>query len=122
MSNETAYKIFQLNEWELLKVQGHFKGSPVDVQDGYIHLSSEDQVQGTLDKHYTNGTDVVIAQLDLKRVKEDIRFEVSRGGAKFPHLYADLPLTAIVKFAMFKPNAAGRYIFESNALKSETSS
>lgn len=112
-----AYKILQLNEWEQLKVQEHFKGSPVDIADGYIHLSGAEQVQGTLDKHYTSGADVVIAQVALASLAENLKFEVSRGGAKFPHLYADLPLSAVTAQAVFKAKKSGHYNFEIKRLE-----
>lgn len=112
MQAEHAYKILQLNEWELLKVQGHFKGSSVDRADGYIHLSGAEQVQGTLDKHYIMGTDLVIAQVAFAPIIDNIKFEVSRGGEKFPHLYADLPLSAVTAQAVFKANARNKYTFD----------
>ncbi len=118
MSDQIAYKIFQMSEWESFQNQGHFKGSAVDVKDGYIHLSNEDQVQGTLDKHYTQGVDVVISAIDLGLLSEHMRYEVSRGGAKFPHLYADLPLNSVLEFGIFKANDEGRYDFNTQALVS----
>jgi uncharacterized protein (DUF952 family) len=72
-----------------------FHGAPVDLDDGYIHLSAADQLQGTLDKHFAGQSDLVIAEVDLAALGETVKWEVSRGGALFPHIYGPLPMAAV---------------------------
>ncbi len=91
-----AYKIFTAAQWALFQADGVFAGAPVDLADGYIHLSTIDQLQGTLDKHFAGQTGLVIAEIDLGLLGDTIRWEVSRGGALFPHIYGPLPLSAVL--------------------------
>ncbi len=92
----TAYKILTATQWALFQQDRVFHGAPVDLSDGYIHLSDASQLQGTLDKHFAGQSDLVIAQIDLSQLHGDIKWEVSRGGALFPHLYGPLPLRAVI--------------------------
>ena len=94
----TAFKILTADQWAQFEADGVFHGSSVDLADGYIHLSAIDQLQGTLDKHFAGQADLVIAEVDLVALGEAIRWEVSRGGALFPHVYGALPLAAMVGF------------------------
>lgn len=93
----TAFKIFTAEQWAQFEADGTFRGAPVDLADGYIHLSAADQLQGTLDKHFAGQQGLVIAEVDLGLLGAAIRWEVSRGGALFPHCYADLPMRAVLK-------------------------
>lgn len=92
----TAFKILTAAQWTQFEAEGVFKGAPVDLADGYIHLSTQDQVQGTLDKHFAGQDGLVIAEVDLAVLKGSIIWEPSRGGALFPHIYGDLPMSAII--------------------------
>ncbi len=92
----TAFKILTGEQWSLFQADGIFHGAPVDLADGYIHLSTADQVQGTLDKHFAGQKDLIIAEVDLAMLDGVIKWEVSRGGALFPHIYGALPMAAIV--------------------------
>lgn len=92
----TAFKILTAAQWAQFEADGLFKGAPVDLADGYIHLSTADQVQGTLDRHFAGQDGLVIAEVDLAPLQSLIKWEVSRGGALFPHIYGDLPMTAII--------------------------
>lgn len=91
----TAYKILTAEQWALFQADGVFLGAPVDLADGYIHLSTSDQVQGTLDKHFGGASGLVIAEVDLAALGDTVKWEVSRGGALFPHIYAPLPISAV---------------------------
>jgi len=91
----TAFKVLTADQWAQFEADGLFRGAPVDLADGYIHLSAQDQLQGTLDKHFAGQTALVIAEVDLVALGAAIRWEVSRGGALFPHCYAPLPLAAV---------------------------
>ena len=91
----TAYKILTAGQWAHFRRHGVFHGAPVDLDDGYIHLSAADQLQGTLDKHFAGQSDLVSAEVDLAALGETVKWEVSRGGALFPHIYGPLPMEAV---------------------------
>ncbi len=84
------YKIFRADEYAAFRQAGVTKGAPVDVTDGYIHISTAEQVQGTLDKHFAGEGDLWLLALDSAALDADLKWEPSRGGALFPHLYRDL--------------------------------
>jgi uncharacterized protein (DUF952 family) len=92
----TAYKILTADQWAQFQADGVFMGAPVDLADGYIHLSAADQVQGTLDKHFAGQIGLVIAEVDLAALGTTVKWEVSRGGALFPHIYGPLPMSAVL--------------------------
>jgi beta-hydroxylase len=92
----SAFKILTAGQWAQFEADGLFRGAPVDLADGYIHLSTADQVQGTLDKHFAGQAGLVIAEIDLAALGDTVRWEVSRGGALFPHIYGILPMPAVV--------------------------
>ena len=92
-----AYKILTAEQWAQFQADEVFNGAPVDLADGYIHLSSADQVQGTLDKHFAGQSRLVIAEVDLAVLGDAIKWEVSRGGALFPHMYGALPMAAVIE-------------------------
>jgi len=76
--------------------KGRFEGSPDDRRDGFIHLSAADQLRGTLDKHYVGQSGLVLLEVDADRLGDGLKWEVSRGGALFPHLYSPLDLAAVI--------------------------
>jgi uncharacterized protein (DUF952 family) len=93
--DKIAYKIISATELEQMKSAGVFHGSAVDVADGYIHLSTKDQLAETLAKHFSGKTGLVILAVDLSRVTAEIRWEPSRGGQLFPHIYGPLSMDAV---------------------------
>jgi beta-hydroxylase len=92
----TAYKILTADQWATLQADGVFHGAPVDLTDGYIHMSNADQVQATLDKHFDGASGLVIAEVDLAVLGDTVKWEVARSGALFPHIYGPLPMAAVV--------------------------
>ncbi len=107
---ESVYKIFTHKEWAAFQTEKIFHGSVVDKADGFIHMSTHSQMQDTLDKHYTSGEDVVVAEINLTRLKA-VKWEVSRGGAKFPHQYGALTLDDVMSHSVLSADEAGRYGF-----------
>ena len=91
----TAFKILTEAEWAGFQAAGRFEGSPVDRADGFIHLSAADQVEGTLARHYPGQSGLILAEVDLAALDDTVRWEESRGGAPFPHVYGTLPLSAV---------------------------
>ena len=84
------YKIFRADEDAELLANGQTLGAPVDRADGYVHFSTADQVEETLARHFAGETGLVLLALDTDRLGDDLRWEPSRGGALFPHLYREL--------------------------------
>jgi len=89
MTARIAYKILTADEMRALD-EDRFEGAPIDVADGYIHLSSAEQVAGTLAAHFAGRDDLFLAAVDLDEAGDAVRWEPSRGGALFPHLYGRL--------------------------------
>ena len=90
------YKILPRAEWEAACAAGAFQGSGIDLKDGFIHFSSEDQWRETLEKHFAGQTDLVLVAVEAERLGDELKWEVSRGGALFPHLYGPLPTALAV--------------------------
>lgn len=92
MPDTIAYKVLTADQLNVLEHQGSFAGAPVDLADGYIHLSTADQLQGTVEKHFAGQSDLQLAAVDLEALGDAVKWEESRGGALFPHIYGT-PLT-----------------------------
>jgi uncharacterized protein (DUF952 family) len=90
-----AHKILTADQWHQFQTDGAFSGAPVDLADGYIHMSTADQLEETLAKHFTGQTGLVIATIDLEQLGDALKWEPSRGGALFPHYYGKLPISAV---------------------------
>lgn len=105
------YKLFRRDEWEEAKKTGIFLGSPHDRRDGYIHFSAAHQVCTTFDKYFANVDRPILAAIASADAGEDLKWEVSRGGEKFPHLYGALDLKLVRAFHEVKRDPAGRPIF-----------
>ncbi|WP_294243502.1 DUF952 domain-containing protein [uncultured Sphingomonas sp.] len=103
----TAYKVLTADQMAVLEQEGVFTGAPVDVADGYIHLSTAAQLTETVDKHFAGQTDLYIAAVDLDAMGDAVKWEESRGGQLFPHLYADLPLAAVIAYGPMKRDDDG---------------
>ncbi|MFO1186015.1 MAG: DUF952 domain-containing protein [Alphaproteobacteria bacterium] len=106
MSN-SAWKVFRIAEWESLMRDGRFSGSGGDLRDGYIHLSSADQLARTLEKHFAGETAVIVGEVELAPFGEALRWELSAGGSLFPHLYAPLHRGAIVRATRYARSLRG---------------
>jgi uncharacterized protein (DUF952 family) len=86
----TIYKIVPPDLWRAAERDGIFHGSPVDLQDGFIHFSTAAQVAETAGKHFSGQTDLLLVAVDAAILGDALKWEPSRGGALFPHLYAGL--------------------------------
>ena len=90
------YKIFRRPEWDAFRAAGETLGAPIDLTDGYIHFSTSVQVAETAAKHFTHESDLVLLALDADKLGDALKWEPSRGGALFPHLYRPLKLADVV--------------------------
>ena len=95
MQTGTAFKILTADQWATFERDGVFTGAPVDLADGYIHMSTADQLEETLAKHFTGQTNLTVAEVDLTALGDTVRWEVSRGDQLFPHIYGVLPMRAV---------------------------
>jgi uncharacterized protein (DUF952 family) len=96
MLDRIVYKIMSAAELQQMRSDGLFRGSPADIADGYIHLSSASQLAATLDKHYRGVDGLILAAVDLSLLGDTVRWEPARGGQLFPHIHGNLPVEAVV--------------------------
>ena len=89
---DVAYKVLTAEQMATLEGDGSFAGAPVDLADGYVHLSTSDQLRETVDKHFAGQDNLHIAAVDLGSFGASLKWEESRGGQLFPHLYGPLLL------------------------------
>lgn len=90
------YKICEAVLWRQAERAGVFRGASVDIPDGFIHFSSASQVRATAAKHFLGVGDLVLIAIDADALGDALKWEVSRGGELFPHLYGELPLGAVL--------------------------
>ncbi len=102
------FKISPRTEWE--KVSGNYAGSAHDTRDGFIHFSTASQLTGTLEKHYAGQDDLLLIAVDESLLGPALKYEASRGGDLFPHLYAPLPLTAVIWARPLSRSANGTFV------------
>ena len=90
------FKIFRRPEWDAFRAAGDTAGAPVDLVDGYIHISTAAQIAETAQKHFAAESDLVLVALNSGALGPALQWEPSRGGALFPHLYRRLSLADVV--------------------------
>lgn len=105
------YKIVPAALWRKAQAEGRFAGAPADLADGYIHLSTAAQVRETAARHFTGLDDLLVVAVDEARLGPALRYEVSRGGDLFPHLYGGLSLDAVVWSQPLPIGSDGRHVF-----------
>ncbi len=105
------FKIVPTKLWRDAEAQGAFKGSPVDLADGFIHFSTAAQLRETAAKHFSGQSDLLLAAIDPEKLGEALRYEPSRAGALFPHLYAPLPLKAVAWVKVLLLGEDGQHVF-----------
>jgi len=108
---KTLYKICDAIAWQAAEHVGEFAGAPVDLADGYIHLSAADQVEETAAKHFVGQRDLVLVAVAADALGAALKWEPSRGGALFPHLYGLLPLSAVRWTKPLPLGPDGRHLF-----------
>lgn len=110
--SDIIYKICPRPLWEDAKKAGRFGGAGIDLQDGYIHFSTADQARETAAKHFASQQELVIVAVSTARLGAALKWEPSRGGALFPHLYEPLSLEHVKWVAALPWNdAENQHIF-----------
>ena len=109
------YKICPKPLWAKAEAAGVFEGAPIDLADGYIHFSTADQVAETASKHFAGQADLLLIAIDGAALGDALKFEPSRNGALFPHLYAELPLAAVLWVKPLPIGDDGNHVFPERA-------
>ena len=90
------YKIFRADEWAALQDDGETAGAPIDVADGFVHFSTATQAAETAAKHFAGEDGLTLLAVEADALGDALKWEVSRGGALFPHLYRNLRMTDVL--------------------------
>ncbi len=109
------YKIFRRPEWDAFRAAGQTLGAPIDLADGFIHFSTGSQVMETAARHFADVSDLVLVAFEAEAMGDALKWEVSRGGALFPHLFRALMLDEVVWDKSLPLGATG-HIFPEGAL------
>ena len=105
------YKICPEDLWREAETAGAFRGAPVDQADGYIHFSTAEQVRETARRHFAGAVNLLLVTVEAAPLGEGLRWEPSRGGDLFPHLYGPLPLSAVRAVHPLPLGPEGHHVF-----------
>jgi uncharacterized protein (DUF952 family) len=108
---QVIYKILSTAEWRDAERAGIFRGAGIDLKDGYIHFSTPAQAEETAAKHFAGQHDLVLVAVDAEKLGDAIKWEVSRGGARFPHLYGTLTPRDVLWVKPLSAGPDGRHVF-----------
>lgn len=111
MTGQRIYHICQRTAWEAARREGAYRGSDLDLRDGFIHFSTAAQAVETAKVHLAGQDGLVLLEVDPAPLGDALRWEVSRGGQAFPHLYAALPVEAVIAVHDLPLGPDGRHIF-----------
>ncbi len=109
--SQPIYKICPRTFWQAAEKAGRFDGAPIDRADGYIHFSSGAQLRETAARHFSGARDLLLVAVDAEALGEELRWEPSRGGEPFPHLYSPLPMSAVRKVEPLPLDGHGGHAF-----------
>lgn len=105
----TIYKVCSASAWREAERQGAFRGSADDRRDGFIHFSTASQVAGTVAKHFAGQTGLFLIAVDADALGEALKWEPSRGGELFPHLYGELDTGAVIEIRDLRVRSDGSH-------------
>lgn len=108
--SKRIYKVLPRTEWSLALADGVFRGSQVDLDDGYIHFSTSEQLAETLAKHFSGQPDLVLLTVGASALGDQLKWEPSRGGQLFPHLYGTLDCNSVASDEVLELDAAGMHV------------
>lgn len=111
MADSVIYHLCATADWDRARAAGSYDGSAQDLRDGFIHFSTAAQVARSAAKHHAGRADLVLLAVDAAALGPALRWEPSRGGAPFPHLYGVLPLGAVRRVTPLPLGADGRHLF-----------
>ena len=113
MAVAPIFHICRREDWDRAVAAGRYGGSSQDRADGFIHFSAGDRVRASAAKHRAGQDGLILLTVDPDRLGEALRWEPSRGGAPFPHLYGDLSPDAVLRVDPLPLGADGRHVFPS---------
>jgi uncharacterized protein (DUF952 family) len=105
------FKICPVALWREAEAKGLFEGAPVDLADGFIHFSTAEQVAETAAKHFAGLSDLLLVSVEGDALGDALRWEASRGGALFPHLYGPLSPSSVLRVRPLPLGPDGRHVF-----------
>lgn len=105
------YKIVSRADWNAAEASGVFDGAAIDLADGFIHFSAAEQVEETAAKYFAGQSNLLLIAVDPATLGDALRWEASRGGALFPHLYAPLAVEKVARVDPLPTGADGRHDF-----------
>lgn len=105
------YKICPVELWRVAERDGVFRGAPVDLADGFIHFSTAAQAVETAAKHFAGQSDLLLVRVHAEKLGDALKWEPSRGGALFPHLYGVLHVGDVHKVEPLPPGRDGKHVF-----------
>ena len=112
--DKVIYKILTDEQWQQFDAAKIFKGAPIDLQDGYIHFSTASQVRETAAKHFSDQKNLKLVSVSTKEMGEELKYEVSRGNALFPHLYSELKMENVLEVFSLGIGGDGNHQFPEN--------
>ena len=117
---KTIFKIVGAHEWHAAEAEGRFIGSPVDLDDGFIHFSTAAQARETAARHFAGRKGLLLVAVDADALGEALKWEPSRGGDLFPHLYDVLPMTAVTAVHDLPLGPEGEHVFPAAVMDGES--
>ena len=92
----TIYKVVDKEAWTAARISGVFTGAPIDIEDGYTHFSTKEQVVETVEKHFAGQDNLLLLSVSTERMGDDLKWEKSRNDQLFPHLYRPLNIDDVI--------------------------
>jgi uncharacterized protein (DUF952 family) len=111
MRRRLIYHMCRQSEWTAAEAAGFYRGSTQDAADGFTHFSTAAQIRESARKHRAGQGDLVLVTVDAQKLGAALRWEPSRGGVLFPHLYGPLPLTAVIRVDPLPLGPDGEHLF-----------
>jgi uncharacterized protein (DUF952 family) len=112
--NGVVYKILRETEWAQTRECGVFHGSPDDLRDGFLHFSAAHQVRETVHKYFSTEDRLMLLALDAEKMGPSLRWEISRGGEKFPHFYGVLACDRVLHAEILRRDKTGNFVFSAD--------
>ena len=108
---ELIYHVCRDEEWQAAQAAGSYGGSSQDLADGFIHFSNAAQLRGSVAKHRAGQSGLILLVVDADQLGHELKWEPSRGGALFPHLYGTLPASAVIAAHDLPLEPDGKHVF-----------
>ena len=115
MQNAPIFHLCKMQEWDAARRSGFYEGSTQDKADGFIHFSTAEQIVESAARHRAGQTGLVLLTVDPAILDENLKWEASRGGALFPHLYGPLPIDAVLRIDNLPVGPDGNHVFPASA-------